>query len=516
MSHDLRGLNVAHYRLIEPIGESGIWRAREDRLERDVAIKIVFPAQTEDEARRELRLMIEAKAAARIHSRHVARVLMLGHTDDGALFVATELLKGETLETVLKREGKLSLDRGLRIARHIARGLLAAHGAGVLHRGLEPSRIMLVDDDGETEIAKIIDFGVAKRLESADAELTRRGELLAGEEYSAPEMKTGEDVDGRVDIYALGMIVKKMLGDDVPHDVAKLIHKCIAPDRNDRYARIIEVLDALAWILSRPLPLASESTQPYTLPLVPESMRAGLAGDRGDDEQDPGPATEPFIKPPSLMPPALPIETSEASENAVPPPVEDVPTEREVLAPPVDPPTIREVITPIQFREIRLQPPRGAESTATILRSSVTHPRVIAAICATIALCVAATVFVIVANNAVAASSAQHASMEQKAPPEQPLVVDVQTVRIQPDPVVVDMSLQRLAAPPEPEPEVIDELIVTPRHNSPPAEPTPKKKKKSFSRPKTTPASEPIAIQQPKATEEDDADFIRVRSEETP
>jgi hypothetical protein len=271
--------------------------------------------------------------------------------------------------------------------------------------------------------------------------------------------------------------------------------------------------------LSRPLPLISETTQPFTLPLVPESVRAGLERASVVEEQDAGPVTEPFIKP-ANFPPPLPIETSEASENAVPPPVEDLPTEKEVLAPPVieDPPTIREVITPIQFREIRLQPPRGAESTATILRSSVTQPRVIAAICATIALCVAATVFVVVANNAVAASTAQHASFEQKpTAPEQPLVVDVHTVRIQPDPVV-DMSLQRLAAPPEPEPEVIDELIVTPRHNPPPpAEPTPKKKKKSASKPKASaPASESIAVQQPKAAEGDDDDFIRVRSEDKP
>src|SRR5688572_4037095 len=220
MSHDLRGLAVAHYKLVEPIDDDGrVWRAREDRLERDVAIKIVFPGNSEEDARRELRLLIEAKATARIQSRYVARVLMLGTTDDGAPFVATELLQGETLAALLKRE-TLSVERATRIASHIARGLAAAHSAGVLHRGLDPSRIMIVDDDCEREIAKIIDFGVAKRINSCDAELTRRGEILAAEEYSAPEIGQGaDDIDPRVDIYAFGMIAKKMFGAKAPPQI---------------------------------------------------------------------------------------------------------------------------------------------------------------------------------------------------------------------------------------------------------------------------------------------------------
>jgi eukaryotic-like serine/threonine-protein kinase len=179
---DVVNRTVGGYRLEKKLGQGGmgvVYRAVDTVLDRPVALKMI--KASEDEALRgdeEARFLREAKAAARIQSRHVAQVLYFGKTDEGELYIVMELLDGLPLSKVLGREKRLSPQRAVRIARQIARGMQAAHQIDVVHRDLKPANVMIVTSDGIDEVAKILDFGVAKITNKSEKDLTRAGSIL--------------------------------------------------------------------------------------------------------------------------------------------------------------------------------------------------------------------------------------------------------------------------------------------------------------------------------------------------
>lgn len=227
-----------------------VWRARDELLERDVAIKMVLPCS--DAARSKetaARFLIEAKAAAAIQSRHVAHVLQLGTTAAGEVYIVLELLTGKTLLEILERERTLPTTRAVRIARHVAKGMEAAHSLGIVHRDLKPANVMLVRADGEAEVAKILDFGVAKRTRSADLALTEAGAIFGTLQFMAPEQLNGLNVDPRSDVYALGVVLYRMLAGQTPFE-AELIGDLavqIVKDRPRplRFHGVPEAIDAI-------------------------------------------------------------------------------------------------------------------------------------------------------------------------------------------------------------------------------------------------------------------------------
>ena len=213
---------LGQYRLVEKLGAGGmgvVYRAIDTVLDRPVAIKMMLglDALGDDANVAEIRerFLREARAAARIKSRFVAQVIQLGTTDDGEVFIVMELLAGKALSKVMSHSqragGPMAPERVVHIVRQICRGMQAAHDLGVIHRDLKPANIMLVDEDGDPDTAKILDFGVAKLTNDEQTRgLTQAGALLGTLPFMSPEQLSAGTIDARSDIYALGVVLYRM------------------------------------------------------------------------------------------------------------------------------------------------------------------------------------------------------------------------------------------------------------------------------------------------------------------
>ena len=216
--HDLIGRTLGHYRVVEKIGAGGmgvVYRAHDERLDRDVAIK-VLPEEVAADNDRLRRFEREAKAVAALSHPNILEIFDFD-TEGGVTFAVTELLEGETLrEHLQKVRGSLPFRRVQEIGSAVANGLGAAHGKGVVHRDIKPSNIFLCSDDR----VKILDFGLAATHEAVDTEaetasieapLTHEGSVMGTAGYMAPEQVRGEQIDHRSDIFALGCVLYEML-----------------------------------------------------------------------------------------------------------------------------------------------------------------------------------------------------------------------------------------------------------------------------------------------------------------
>ena len=210
---------VAHFRVIEPIASGGmgvVYRAEDTRLGRTVALKLPLRHCLTDAAARR-RFLREGRAAGALDHQNVCAVLEVGDTDDGHLYIAMALCAGETLKARLTRESALPAALAVDVARAIARGLGAAHEAGVVHRDVKPGNVMLLPDGG----VKVLDFGLAL---VRDLELSASRTITGTVAYMAPEQIRGEPVDARADLWALGVVLYEMLAGRRPfvgeHDAA--------------------------------------------------------------------------------------------------------------------------------------------------------------------------------------------------------------------------------------------------------------------------------------------------------
>jgi serine/threonine-protein kinase len=202
---------AGRYRLIERLARGGmgsVWAARDEQLQRDVAVKLMHAASREDEEEVRARFVQEARVAAALSSPHVVTVFDDG-VDDGTPFIVLERLDGEDLRRRLERVGALPLASCERLGTQLARGLDAAHAAGIVHRDIKPSNIFLVRGGpgarGEGT-AKLLDFGVAKRGRSGL--LTRAGVLVGTPHFMSPEQLRGRrDVDHRSDLFSLAAVL---------------------------------------------------------------------------------------------------------------------------------------------------------------------------------------------------------------------------------------------------------------------------------------------------------------------
>ena len=271
------GGRLGHYDILAPLGAGGmgvVYRARDLKLNRDVALKVLPPHGRFDAARR-ARFTREAQAAAATKHPNIAVIYDIDESD-GVVFIAMELVEGERLSDVLGRGG-LPLDRALDIALDVARGLASAHDRGVLHRDMKPANIVLTRDGHP----KIIDFGIAKLLsESSDAgdrvrtvtlNETTAGRVLGTLNYMAPEQARGERVDARCDVFAFGIVLHELVAGahpfqtpspletvnaiiNQPHSrlprdlpsvhreaVQRIIDRCLAKTPSDRYPSMIQV-----------------------------------------------------------------------------------------------------------------------------------------------------------------------------------------------------------------------------------------------------------------------------------
>jgi serine/threonine-protein kinase len=216
------GSSIAHYRIIAKLGEGGmgeVYRAVDDRLNRDVAIKLLPPA-VENDATRLARFRREAQVLASLSHPNIGQIYGL-EEQDGRSALVLELIEGETLAEHVAR-GPISPDEATRIGLQIAEALEAAHEKGIVHRDLKPANVKIAPDD----TVKVLDFGLAKALSADPASgpggnlttsptvtsaHTRDGLILGTAAYMSPEQARGKDVDKRADIWAFGSVLFEML-----------------------------------------------------------------------------------------------------------------------------------------------------------------------------------------------------------------------------------------------------------------------------------------------------------------
>lgn len=206
---------AGRYRLIAKLGQGGmgsVWKAEHLALRTNVAIKLIDPTAAESSDAL-ARFQREALSAAELRSAHIVHIMDYG-IDEGVPFIAMELLEGESLAARLDRVQRLSWDETRRILQQVCRALAVAHGKGVVHRDLKPDNIFITLE-GSEEVAKVLDFGVAKRLDSLSLSgdlKTRSGSLLGTPYYMSPEQALGEPgIDQRADIWSLGIIAYECL-----------------------------------------------------------------------------------------------------------------------------------------------------------------------------------------------------------------------------------------------------------------------------------------------------------------
>jgi len=222
-SHIRPGLVIGgKYRLEEEIGRGSmgtVYRAVHVTLGQRVAIKLISGEHLQStEARK--RFSVEAKAAAKLRSRHVVQVYDDGETPEGNPYIVLEYLEGETLEQRLEREHDLPLADAVRVVAHVSRALARAHAQGIVHRDLKPANIFLVksEDDEVGWIAKVLDFGIAKLDNQGEKGTTQAGTVLGTPLFMSPEQVRGaSSVDHRADLYSLGMCLFHVLTGDYAH-----------------------------------------------------------------------------------------------------------------------------------------------------------------------------------------------------------------------------------------------------------------------------------------------------------
>ena len=263
------------YRIERPLARGGmgsLWVARHAQLGSTVAVKFLDPAFAASAAHR-MRFEREARAAANIKSPHVVHVQDFGF-EGAAPYLVMELLDGEDLGQRLHRIGRMSLRDTGKVLVQIGRALRKAHEAGIVHRDIKPANVFIarVDDD---EVVKILDFGIAKEVNSILGDATRTGEVIGSPHYMSPEQVRAEkDVDHRTDLWSLGIILFVMIVGTLPFP-------------GDQLGPV------LARILTDPLPVPSQFA-PDLPPSIDAFFARALARDKTERFQTIGAMVEAF------------------------------------------------------------------------------------------------------------------------------------------------------------------------------------------------------------------------------
>ena len=281
------GRRLGPYEVVSRIGRGGmgeVFRARDTRLDRAVAIKIL-PAEFAENAELKVRFEREARAISQINHPHICALHDVGNAD-GVEYLVLEFLEGETLAERIAR-GPLPIGDVLRFGSQIASALASAHHAGIVHRDLKPGNVMITKSG-----AKLLDFGLARNSSTAagfptdedetrQRPLTQAGTILGTFQYMSPEQLSGEEVDVRSDIFALGAVLYEMLTGvrafegksrtsivaavltgsprpasslrpTTPPALEHVVAKCLAREKEDRWESAADVASELAWIAGSP------------------------------------------------------------------------------------------------------------------------------------------------------------------------------------------------------------------------------------------------------------------------
>lgn len=269
------------YRIEREIGRGGmgvVVMATHIDLDQRVAIKVLqkSAAYNQDAL---MRFMREARAAAKIRSEHVARVMDVGKLEDGLTYIVMEYLEGLDLAEVLRKEGPLRVTTAADYILQACEGLAAAHAAGIIHRDIKPANLFLARQGGRTNVIKVLDFGVSKISKNnpeRDGAATQTGQVFGSPMYMSPEqLESTVHIDSRTDIWALGVVLFEMLTGkppfggkssanimtavirdpppklrtlrpEIPASLEEVVVRCLEKDREQRYATVIELAEAIA------------------------------------------------------------------------------------------------------------------------------------------------------------------------------------------------------------------------------------------------------------------------------
>ena len=205
---------------MKKLGEGGmsyVYLAKEISSDQEVAIKVLSPKLASDKSSVE-RLRREAGLAMRLDHPNVCRILRLGESEDGLIYLVMPFLHGDLLSDREVKGGPMDLAVGLSILRQVCAGLHHAHELQIIHRDLKPENIMLVPNADGTDRAVVMDFGLAKerRADPSIAKLTATGIILGTPEFMSPEQIRGKALDARSDVYALGIVAFEMFTGQAP------------------------------------------------------------------------------------------------------------------------------------------------------------------------------------------------------------------------------------------------------------------------------------------------------------
>jgi serine/threonine-protein kinase len=308
---DLTGTILAgRYRIVRRLGQGGmgaVWVGEHLRIGRLDAIKVLRGGLAED-ADSLARFERGARNLSAIRHPNVCTLYDYGETEDGSPFLAIELIHGESLKELLDREGPLGAARAVAIARQIASALQAAHDAGIVHRDLKPANVMLERGADGADVAKVVDFDIAKGPGAQSGEeVTRLGFVVGTPEYMSPEQLMGDALDGRSDIYSLGLVLFRMLTGSLPfrggstHEVMvqrlttpplrieevsaaarnvpglqAALDRALAVQREHRYARAADLAADLDRVLAGTAPAAAPSPAPAPAPRPPAAAPSAV------------------------------------------------------------------------------------------------------------------------------------------------------------------------------------------------------------------------------------------------
>jgi serine/threonine-protein kinase len=290
---DLVGSIIAErYHILKKLGEGGmgqVYLAEHVKMGRKSAVKVMNPGMVQN-VDAVSRFNREAQNASRINHPNVAGIYDFGETPDGLVYLAMEFVEGQPLTEIIRQHGALPPMRASEITRQTAEGLSVAHDMGIVHRDLKPDNIMVAKGRQGADLVKVVDFGIAKAAASDEQKVTKTGMVVGTPEYMSPEQLSGDPLDSRSDIYALGLVTFNMLtgklpfpGEsmqetmimrltDDPHplsamkpdvvwpaDLQAVMDKVLARQANDRYRNASEYAHDLVQAIDR-MPATSITT----------------------------------------------------------------------------------------------------------------------------------------------------------------------------------------------------------------------------------------------------------------
>jgi serine/threonine-protein kinase len=278
---------AGRYRVDGVLAEGGmatVFRAWHCLLEQPVALKMLHPEYSSVPEIAQ-RFLLEARAVARLRSKHAVRVMDFGGTAEGTHYMVLELLHGKDLQQLLTQEGALPVERAVDFVLQAAEAVAEAHATGLVHRDLKPANLFLAKEDG-TEIIKVIDFGICKSLARKSEYRTLSKSCLGSPQYMSPEqIQSAASVDARTDIWSLGVVLYELMTGRVPFrgttlpalcasvmvdtpswpehlpaELGRIVMRCLEKGREDRYATVAQLATELARFVgaTEPAPVVSE------------------------------------------------------------------------------------------------------------------------------------------------------------------------------------------------------------------------------------------------------------------